>query len=149
MGQLPLLDPDPDRAPRVVAGDEVHAEPDHLRDVEAAVHGADDLLRRAGSGHDIEVGRPHRGPLTQGPAGVAGGGEAQLPPSVGVQQIARQDAVLDHDSAPRGEPLPIEGPRAQSARHPTVVHDEAPNLAWLGSAGAGAGAGNARPALLR
>src|SRR5438105_11134463 len=46
MDDAALLDPLPDRALRVVAGDEVDPEPDEVGDVEAALHLAEDLVRR-------------------------------------------------------------------------------------------------------
>src|SRR5262249_60732017 len=43
VGQLAVLDPDPDRAPRVVAGDAVDPEADQLGDVEPLAHALDDV----------------------------------------------------------------------------------------------------------
>src|SRR5262245_26606480 len=106
---LSALHPVARRAARVVAGDEVYAEADQLGDKQPPAHLAD----QAG---EVELAALQDEVVIA--ARAAGGLHAELARGVASQEIAAQDAVLDHVAVARGDTFVVV-PRAR--RRPRQV----------------------------
>ncbi len=119
----PVLDPEPDGAARVVAGDRVHPGADELSHQQAALDRGDDILGAVRPGRQVEVGR-RRGRNVADPArGVARGFEPESTGGVGVEEIAREASVVDDHGATSRQTLGVERTRAEAADEASVVDD--------------------------
>src|SRR5439155_25916261 len=85
VGELPVLDPQTDGAPRVVTRDGIHAEADELGHVEALAHRRDDSLGRMRPGFDEEVRRGRARHIAHTARRVPGRPETEPPRRAGIE----------------------------------------------------------------
>src|SRR5215471_2634058 len=96
MRELAVFNPVTRRAAREVAGDGIEAEAHHVRHVESARSGGDDVAMPAFARLADQV-RCRDADAAACAACCAGGGRAsELPPAVAVAKVRLENAALDH-----------------------------------------------------
>ena len=110
MDELAVLDPQPGRPARVIAGHRVHPEADQLGHVEARAHRADDRLGAVGAGLEDEVRGCHTGRVPHAAHRVPRGLHPEAACGVRIEEVAPEHAALDDGATGLPHALAVERP---------------------------------------
>src|SRR5262249_48233529 len=108
VGQLAVLDVETGCATGKIAGYGVEAEAHHLGDVETSWRRFHDLLRRRAPWAEDEVRRRRPDATRAATRRARGGGFAQLPRRVGIEDVRSEDTAFDDREPARREALAVE-----------------------------------------
>src|SRR5580692_4573071 len=121
IGKFSTRNPKSGRAAGIVACHQVGSMSQELGHVKTVFNLRNDLLRGLCARLQEIIPWTDSGRSRQSARSVAGCLQAELFRRVRVQQIRLEDAVLNHDGAPRGNALTVKRAGAEAARYGTVV----------------------------
>src|SRR5438067_958621 len=118
---LATHDPKAGSAAAVIAGDEIDAGADEIRDIEALLDIRDQCVRRISAGHEVQVARGGRRRGGDPPLGVTGASKSKLARGCAIEKPRCQHAILHDGQRLRGYAFGVERTRAQAAPAQRVV----------------------------
>jgi hypothetical protein len=92
-----------------------------FRDVQPVFDFADNLLRGLAARLEKIIARRNSRRARQPARSIGGRRQVQLLGSVGIEELRVKHSIFNHDRAPRGNALPVEGRSAEATRHRAIV----------------------------
>src|SRR5207253_4289957 len=100
--ELAVLNPHSDRAPRVVAGDGIHAEANQLEDVQARLHRGNNFFGGLLTRLEIEVRSAYADGAGARTGSISRWLRTQFSRGIGALQVISENAILDNRRRVRG-----------------------------------------------
>src|SRR5580704_9893305 len=123
ISKFPTRNPESGRAAGIVSRHQVGSMPEELGHVKTVFNLRNDLLRGSWSRLQEIIPWTDSGRSRQSARGVARGLKAELFRGVRVQQIRLENAVLNHDGAPRGNAFAVKRTGSKTTGYRAVINN--------------------------